>query len=126
MGRKNLVALGTFCALAFCNSTAAGAPATTHYSTFLHSGPGEAYPVLDEVEHDTRLDVGSCHGGWCAVALGGKTGYLDRNALVLTDPAPGAAPQSSNGCFTTGASSTAGPDPRRFCASGKTAAAGRP
>jgi hypothetical protein len=119
MEKKIFRLAGALLALAFCNSTAVAAPATLHYSTFLHSGPGETFAVLGEVEHDTALDVGACQGGWCKVTLGSKTGYVDRGALFLTDPVPGSAPRARNGCFTTGPSTTAGPEPRRFCETAK-------
>jgi len=125
--RKRLVlALGAFAGLTVCAGGALASPATTHYSTYLRSGPGEAYPVLDEVEHDTRLDVGPCKAGWCAVSEGGVTGYVDADALTLARPIAGAAPRTSNGCFTTSTSTYGNPGPRQFCEAAKAAPSGSP
>jgi uncharacterized protein YraI len=123
MKTRLIPALGTVVAFALYNAQAIAAPATAHWSTFLHSGPGETYPVLAEVEHDEALDVGDCQRRWCKVSQGRITGFVDRDALTLAQPAADAAPPKGASCFTAALTSYPGPTPRRFCEIPKTPAA---
>ncbi len=114
---KSIVTLGTFsllCALASA-SMAGAAPATLHWSTYLRSGPGGAYPVLDEVEHDTVVDVQASQGRWRRVSLGRTVGWIDGDALSLPKPPAGATPARGAACFNAPAYSYSLTAPRRFC-----------
>jgi uncharacterized protein YraI len=116
--------------LAICASAAPvgraaspAAAATTQWSTYLRSGPGEAYPVLDELEHDTPVTVAGCQGRWCRISQGATTGYVERDALHLERPPAGVAPKPKSVCFVAGLTSYSAPAPRQFCED--SAAAGR-
>jgi uncharacterized protein YraI len=58
------------------------------WSTYLRSGPGDGYSVLDEVRHDDPVDVQSCSGRWCAVRYGRASGYVDADSLRGAIPVP--------------------------------------
>jgi hypothetical protein len=107
---------GTFLAAsALCSPAGASEPATTHWSTYLRTGPGAAYPVLDEIEHDTAVAVEGCQGAWCRISQGAMIGYVDRDALHLERPPGGVAPKAKSVCFVAGLTSYAAPAPRQFC-----------
>jgi hypothetical protein len=112
---KKILLPGAFLALAAIASPLQAAPASLHWSTYLRSGPGPAYPVLDELEHDTVLEVGGCNGGWCKVSSGGSTGYVDRDSLQLPEPPLGAAPQPGSPCVRARVTSYPRPALREFC-----------
>ena len=98
--------------------TSAPSPAAqkTAWSTYLRSGPGDAYPVLDELEHDTLVTVGGCSGRWCRIMKGSVSGYVDRDALMLPRPAPLAATVAgAETCFVADQPGYRRPAPTRFC-----------
>ncbi len=92
---------------------ARASPGTNAWSTYLRSGPSGAAPVIDELEHDTALDVRSCAHRWCLVQDGQVQGYIDQDALTLPRPVPPAA--ASGPCFVADQDGYKKPTPMRFC-----------
>jgi hypothetical protein len=89
-------------------------PGTNAWSTYLRSGPSGAAPVIDELEHDTSLDIKSCAHRWCLVQDGQIEGYIDQDALTLPRPAP--PPGAASGpCFVADQDGYKKPTPTRFC-----------
>ncbi len=85
------------------------------WSTFLRSGPGPDFAVIDEVEHGQPVIVLGCRDKWCAVQYGRAAGYVDANALPgggLPWPAEGAP---TTACFAAGQQGYRGLEPTRFC-----------
>lgn len=103
----------------FASLGAAASPVSTSWSTYLRGGASEASPVLDELEHDTRLDLLGCSGRWCQVSDKGILGYVDRDALFLPrPPQPSAKPPPAGACFSSLADSYRGPKQLEFCQTG--------
>jgi hypothetical protein len=102
---------------------AEAAPQPTAWSTYLRSGPGDTFPVIDELEHGTLLNVGACSGRWCRVVDGSTIGYIDKDALFLPKPPPAAATvRGAQGCFVADQTGYKHPTPTRYCQSEPTAA----
>lgn len=89
-------------------------PARTAWSTYLRTGPGDAYEAVSEIEHDTRVEVGACGDRWCRVSDGAVSGYVDRDALVLPrTPAP--SPPARRNCARVAQADDHGRVGVRFC-----------
>jgi hypothetical protein len=92
------------------------APQRTAWSTYMRSGPGETYPVIDELEHDSLVIVSGCGDRWCRVENGGISGYIDKDALVLpAPPSASAPPGSAESCFVADQAGYRHPAPTQFC-----------
>jgi hypothetical protein len=86
------------------------------WSTYMRAGPGENYAVVDELEHDTDVDVRQCNDRWCEIVSGQVVGYIDRDALTLPKPPGGNAPVGGpQGCFTASLYSYGTNGVTRFC-----------
>jgi hypothetical protein len=106
-------------------SAASAAPTSLHWSTYLRAGPGETFQTIDELEHDTVVDVQNCANGWCRVLDGGSEGYVDQDALKLPATPPAAAPASgAQTCFT--ARQAGFQNPTRFCPTAPAPAPAKP
>ncbi len=92
----------------------AAPPATVAWSTYLRSGPGQTFTALSELEHDARVEVAGCAGGWCRVRDGAVQGYVDRDALTLPRTSP-PVPPANTGCVIAGQADDRRPMPTRFC-----------
>ncbi len=91
-------------------------PVSIVWSTYLRTGPGSGYPVLDEIQHDTRVDLRTCGAHWCQIVSGRTVGYVDRDSLKLPRlPTGGAAVGGSQGCFVAGQYAWRSPAMTRFC-----------
>ena len=98
--RVLLTALGAAALLATA-SAASAQPGTVYLTTWLRSGPGDQYAVLDEVDPQSQVDVEACGNGWCRVASSRAKGFIKASVLSAPDlhrNPPGAA-QGAN-CFT--------------------------
>ena len=100
--------------LAGARATAAEAGASVAWSTYLRSGPGEAYAALNELEHDTKVAVLGCDAHWCQVSDGGARGYVDRDALDLPRLQP-PQPPSTDPCVIVTQADDRKPRATRFC-----------
>lgn len=86
------------------------------WSTYLHTGPGDRFSVMEELYHDTAVDVLGCNDAWCRVSSDGIIGYVDKDALTLPQPPSGKLPIGGpQGCFIAGQYSWRVPEPTRFC-----------
>ncbi len=72
----------------------------TAWPTFLRTGPGSRFVVIDELLRGTRMDVQSCSDTWCTVQVGRVVGYVaqtdigrDGATTVFVPPA------TAVGCF---------------------------
>ncbi len=102
MDVKGILIIVTIAAVAtLIVSNASAVPATVHLTTYLRTGPGNQYAVLDEIRPEARVDVDACQDGWCRVKSDEHAGYIE--AYVLSAPdihgAPPAAPPSGP-CIT--------------------------
>lgn len=84
------------------------------WSTYLRAGPGQAYEAIDELEHDTRVQVVDCSGRWCRVSGASGSGYVDRDALDLPRTVAPQPPANAD-CVVVGQADNRGPIPTRFC-----------
>jgi uncharacterized protein YraI len=64
-------------------------PRETAWTTLVHTGPGEQYAVVDELNPDTPVDVQECANGWCRVIADRAVGYVQADHM-----------QDSNGPLT--------------------------
>ncbi|MDT7953215.1 MAG: hypothetical protein RQ966_17060 [Acetobacteraceae bacterium] len=82
-------------ALLLASASAAGAQTVTRFTTYLHSGPGLEFSVMDEIPPQTALDP-ECKAGWCRVKFGAAFGWVDQSALIkgpsTAQPKPGERP----------------------------------
>jgi hypothetical protein len=86
------------------------------WSTYMRVGPGENYAVIDELQHDTDVDVHQCNDRWCEIVSGQAVGYIDKDALTLPKPPGGNAPVGGpQGCFTASLYSYGTNGATRFC-----------
>jgi hypothetical protein len=91
-------------------------PVRVVWSTYLRTGPGSGYAVVDEIQHDTLVDLRACGAHWCQILSGRTVGYVDRDAIKLPRlPSGGAAIGGAQGCFVTGQYAWRTPAPTRFC-----------
>ncbi len=115
--------IGSGLAVLSLGGAAEATPQRTAWSTYLRSGPGETFPVIDELEHGVLLNVGSCGDRWCRVIDGATAGYIDKDALLLPKPPPAAAPAGGpEGCFVADQTGYRHPTPTRYCQTRPTAA----
>jgi hypothetical protein len=95
---------------------AAAQPVKIVWSTYLRTGPGSGYAVVDEIQHDTLVDLRSCGAHWCQILSGRTVGYVDRDSIKLPRlPSGGAAIGGVQGCFVTGQYAWRTPAQTRFC-----------
>lgn len=74
--------------------------AQTSWTTYLRSGPGLQFAVIDEVESRSNVDVVGCRDGWCLVVYGGAEGYLAQSVLPSSTPPNKTGPSPHPGdCF---------------------------
>ena len=119
--------IGLGLAVASLTGVAEAAPQRTTWSTYLRSGPGEIYPVIDELEHDTVVDVSGCGDRWCSVIDGSIPGYIDKDALALPKPPSRWAPAGgAEGCFVADQTGYRHPAPTQFCQTQPAAAPAKP
>jgi hypothetical protein len=91
-------------------------PLRLTWSTFLRTGPGSGYAVVDEIQHDTLIDVRQCGAHWCQILSGRTLGYVDRDAITLPRLPAGSAPVGGpQGCFVAGQYAWRTPANTRFC-----------
>lgn len=102
-------------ALSAAPTVSAGPDAKIAWSTYLRSGPGQAYPALDELEHDTPVRLVACGDAWCRVMNGDLAGYVDKAALALPRPEAAKGLKARPACFVTGQDDYHGQAPTRFC-----------
>jgi hypothetical protein len=95
---------------------AATAPVSIVWSTYLRTGPGSGFQVIDEIEHDTRVDLIGCKAHWCQVRSDGILGFVDQDSISLPRLSTGKAPAGGHGpCFVTGQYGYKGLAPTKFC-----------
>ncbi len=86
------------------------------WSTYLRTGPGSGYAVVDELQHDTLVDLRSCDAHWCQILSGRTVGYVDRDSIKLPRLPSGGAPiGGAQGCFVAGQYAWRIPAQTRFC-----------
>jgi hypothetical protein len=91
-------------------------PVKIVWSTYLRTGPGSGYAVVDELQHDTLVDLRSCGPHWCQILSGRTVGYVDRDSIKLPRLPSGAAPiGGAQGCFVAGQYAWRTPAQTRFC-----------
>jgi hypothetical protein len=91
-------------------------PVTIVWSTYLRSGPGSGYAVMDEIQHDTVVDLRTCGAHWCEIMSGRTVGYVDKDSIKLPRlPSGGATIGGAQGCFVAGQYAWRAPALTRFC-----------
>ena len=107
------------CALAAVGAAAWAEPAQAAerrvaWPTFVRTGPGEQYQVVEELLRGRTLDVQACDGAWCRAQSGRAVVYVKLAAL---DPAAPPPPQgaAAAGCFESGRAGYLGQEPFRYC-----------
>ncbi len=91
-------------------------PVRIVWSTYLRTGPGSGYPVVDEIQHDTLVDLRTCGAHWCQILSGRTVGYVDRDSIKLPHlPLGSAAIGGGQGCFVAGQYAWRQPAQTRFC-----------
>ncbi len=91
-------------------------PVRIVWSTYLRTGPGSGYAVVDELQHDTRVILKSCDAHWCQIQSGRTLGYVDKDSLKLPRLPSGGAPiGGAQGCFVAGQYAWRQPANTRFC-----------
>jgi uncharacterized protein YraI len=80
--RFGLLAVGVLVVLAFA-APAVAQPVRIVWSTYLRTGPGSGYAVVDEIQHDTLVDLRTCGAHWCQILSGRTVGYVDRDSIKL-------------------------------------------
>lgn len=79
------------CAAVIVALTATGAAAGPGVATStvnLRADPNTASDVLAKIPAGSRIEVGECNDGWCAVTFGGKSGYSIQSSLDTSGRAP--------------------------------------
>jgi hypothetical protein len=113
--RFGLLAVGVLVVLAFA-APAVAQPVRIVWSTYLRTGPGSGYAVVDEIQHDTLVDLRTCGAHWCQILSGRTVGYVDRDSIKLPRLPSGAATiGGSQGCFVAGQYAWRTPAQTRFC-----------
>jgi len=91
-------------------------PVRIVWSTYLRTGPGSGYAVVDEIQHDTLVDLRSCGAHWCQILSGRTVGYVDKDSIKLPRlPTGAAAIGGPQGCFVAGQYAWRAPAQTRFC-----------
>ncbi len=91
-------------------------PVKIVWSTYLRTGPGSGYAVVDELQHDTLVDLRTCGAHWCQILSGRTVGYVDKDSIKLPRlPSGGAATGGPQGCFVAGQYAWRQPAATRFC-----------
>src|SRR6185295_1546551 len=78
---KTLLCAGAL-ALAL-TASAAAKPGTAVTTVNLRAEANTTSEILGKIQGGSRLDVGDCTGGWCAVTWAGKSGFAIATALDL-------------------------------------------
>lgn len=78
MGGKTRLRLVFGAGVLVCSAAAIAQNAMTSESAALYAGPGDAYPVVAELDSNTPIQVMGCldDWSWCDVALGDNRGWL--------------------------------------------------
>ncbi len=106
---------GVMAALALAGPALAQ-PVRIVWSTYLRTGPGSGYAVVDEIQHDTLVDLRACGAHWCQILSGRTVGYVDKDSIDLPRlPSGGAAIGGSQGCFVAGQYAWRTPAQTQFC-----------
>ncbi len=113
--RFGQMAMGALVVLALAGPAAAQ-PVRIVWSTYLRTGPGSGYAVVDELQHDTLVDLRTCDAHWCQILSGRTVGYVDKDSIKLPRlPAGGAPVGGPQGCFVAGQYAWRTPAATRFC-----------
>ncbi len=111
-----ILMVGVALAALALSGSALARPVTIVWSTFMRTGPGTGYDVVDELDHDTVVDLRTCGPRWCQIVSGPAVGYVDKDSLTLPRLPEGGAPVGAQqGCFVTGQYAWRQPSPTRFC-----------
>jgi uncharacterized protein YraI len=73
--------LGTATCLLLLAGGAAAKPGTAVSTVNLRANPDTASAILDKIPGGSRIEVGDCTDGWCAVTWNGKAGYVIQSSL---------------------------------------------
>src|SRR6185503_7502632 len=79
---KSLLCAGAFALL--LAGSAAAKPGTAVTTVNLRAEANTTSEILGKIQGGSRLDVGDCTGGWCAVTWAGKSGFAIATALDLS------------------------------------------
>ncbi len=114
-GRLGQIGCGLVVALALAGPASAQ-PVRIVWSTYLRTGPGSGYSVVDEIQHDTLVDLRTCGAHWCQILSGRTLGYVDKDSIKLPRlPSGAAAITGAQGCFVAGQYAWRSPAQTRFC-----------
>ncbi len=115
--RRRLVrAAGGMLVVLTLAGSAVAQPVKIVWSTYLRTGPGSGYAVVDEIQHDTLVDLRSCGAHWCQILSGRTVGYVDKDSIKLPRLPSGGAPiGGAQGCFVAGQYAWRTPAQTRFC-----------
>ncbi len=114
--RRGARAAGTALAVMALAGPALAQPVKIVWSTYLRTGPGSGYAVVDELQHDTLVDLKSCGAHWCQILSGRTVGYVDKDSIKLPRLPSGGAPiGGAQGCFVAGQYAWRQPANTRFC-----------
>ena len=74
----------TACVALLTVTGAAAKPGVATSTVNLRADPNTASDVLAKIPAGSRVEVGECNDGWCAVTFGGKSGYSIATSLDTT------------------------------------------
>ena len=69
-------------------ASAAAKPGVAISTVNLRADPNTASDVVVKIPAGSRIDVGECNDGWCAVTFQGKSGFSIATSLDTTGRAP--------------------------------------
>ena len=81
-------AIPALIALSLTATGAAAKPGVATSTVNLRADPNTASDVVAKIPAGSRIEVGECNDGWCAVTFGGKSGYSIATSLDTTGRAP--------------------------------------
>lgn len=93
---RQLIVVSTVAVLLAVLPALARAQSVTAFATYMHSGPGFEFAVIDEIPNRTPLAADNCKAGWCRVTYGGVYGWVQQKMLIAgpstAQPRPGERP----------------------------------
>ena len=93
---RHLTIVSTIAALMAIVPASARAQSVTAFASYMHSGPGFEFAVIDEIPKRTPLVPEMCKAGWCRISYGGVAGWVEQKLLVAgpttAQPKPGERP----------------------------------
>jgi peptidoglycan hydrolase-like protein with peptidoglycan-binding domain len=91
----SLALIVTLASVMNINTFAASTATVTASSLNVRSGEGTTYSVVTSIPRDEIVNVISINGSWCKISYNGKTGYVSKNYLKMSQTSAPAASATS-------------------------------